>query len=145
MKRYRLLPLLCLLLSSATLAQTAGRVSGTVRDATDARIPGAKVIVTEEETTIERSAQANADGNYVVSHLEPGTYPGPGLQLWDVSLRKRFVLREQWRRQFHGDFFNAFNKANFTGLNVNVSNAEFGSVTTAAPGRNIQLGLKLTF
>ena len=71
--------------------------------------------------------------------------PGPGLQLWDLSLRKRFALTERWRLQFQIDSFNLFNKANFLNVATNVSNAEFGTITSAAPGRNIQLALRLTF
>ncbi|MBA3443032.1 MAG: carboxypeptidase regulatory-like domain-containing protein, partial [Pyrinomonadaceae bacterium] len=71
--------------------------------------------------------------------------PGPGLQLWDLSLRKRFALTERWRLQFQVDFFNLFNKANFLNVATNVSNADFGTITSAAPGRNIQLALRLTF
>ena len=71
--------------------------------------------------------------------------PGPSLQLWDLSLRKRFALTERWRLQFQADFFNLFNKANFLNVASNVSNADFGTITSAAPGRNIQLALRLTF
>ena len=71
--------------------------------------------------------------------------PGPGLQLWDLSLRKRFALTEKWRLQFQADFFNLFNKANFLNVATKVSNADFGTITSAAPGRNIQLALRLTF
>jgi len=46
---------------------------------------------------------------------------------------------------FQADLFNAFNRANFLAVNVNASNPEFGSVTSAAPGRNIQFGIKLSF
>jgi hypothetical protein len=71
--------------------------------------------------------------------------PGPGLQLWDLSLRKRFALTERWRLQFQADFFNLFNKANFLNVATTVTNADFGTITSAAPGRNIQLALRLTF
>jgi hypothetical protein len=70
---------------------------------------------------------------------------GPGLQLWDLSLRKRFALTEAWRLQFQADFFNLFNKANFLNVATTVTSADFGTITSAAPGRNIQLALRLTF
>jgi len=47
--------------------------------------------------------------------------------------------------QFQADLFNAFNRANFLNLSLNTSNADFGSITSSAPGRNVQFGLKLTF
>lgn len=70
---------------------------------------------------------------------------GPSLQLWDLSLRKRFTLTERWRLQFQADFFNLFNKANFLNVATALPNADFGTITSAAPGRNIQLALRLTF
>ena len=70
---------------------------------------------------------------------------GPGLQLWDLSLRKRFALTERWRLQFQADCFNLFNKANFLNVATTITGAEYGTITSAAPGRNIQLALRLTF
>jgi len=70
---------------------------------------------------------------------------GPGLQLWDLSVRKRFAVTRTTRLQLQADFFNLFNKANFLNLNTTVTNADFGSITSAAPARNIQLALRLTF
>jgi len=61
-------------------------------------------------------------------------------------LQKRAVLcTQQWRLQFQADFFNLFNKANFLNVATNLANADFGTITSAAPGRNIQLALRLTF
>jgi carboxypeptidase family protein len=79
-----------------------------------------------------------------------GSIEGPGRYSWDLSLRKQFSLTERFRLQFQGDFFNAFNQVQFggdggSGLEVNLSNANYGTFSAVAPGRNIQLGLKLTF
>jgi hypothetical protein len=40
---------------------------------------------------------------------------------------------------------NPFNKANFLNVVTNLANANFGTITSAAPERNIQLALRLTF
>jgi|SRR5262245_50225736 len=45
----------------------------------------------------------------------------------------------------NADFFNLFNKANFLNVNTNVSNPDYGAIASAAPGRNIQFALRLTF
>jgi hypothetical protein len=74
-----------------------------------------------------------------------GMVQGPGRYLWDLSLRKKFSVTEKVGMQFQGDFFNAFNRANFNNPNTNRNDAAFGTITASAPGRNIQLGLKLTF
>jgi hypothetical protein len=52
----------------------AGRVVGTVYDPQKAGIPGATVTVTNTATNVARSAVTDAEGNYVVTPLDPGTY-----------------------------------------------------------------------
>jgi hypothetical protein len=70
---------------------------------------------------------------------------GPGLMLWDISLRKEFAATERFRIRLQGDVFNLMNRANFRGLNTNVTDLAFGSITAAGPARNVQLGMKLQF
>jgi hypothetical protein len=74
-----------------------------------------------------------------------GVIEGPGRHLWDLSVRKRFSLTEKVGMQFQGDFFNAWNIVNLNNPNVDANNASYGTINGAAPARNIQLGLKLTF
>jgi len=70
---------------------------------------------------------------------------GPALQLWDLSLRKRFAVTETLRLQLQADFFNLLNRANFLNVATTVTSADFGTITSAAPARNIQLAVRLTF
>jgi hypothetical protein len=87
-----------------------------------------------------------------------GIIVGPGRNLWDLSMRKRFGITEGIKLLVQADFFNAFNQTNFNNPNVtmpalvtgadprlNIKTSGFGSITGAAPGRNVQIGLKLTF
>ena len=79
-----------------------------------------------------------------------GVIEGPGRYLWDLSLRKRISVGEKINLQFQADFFNAFNHTNLNNPNTTFGsltspNLSFGTITGAAPGRNIQLGAKLTF
>jgi hypothetical protein len=74
-----------------------------------------------------------------------GVIEGPGRHLWDLSLRKRFALTERVGLQFQGDFFNAWNIVNLNNPDTGVNNAGYGTINGAAPGRNIQLALRLTF
>ena len=74
-----------------------------------------------------------------------GIVPGPGSQVWDFSLRKRFSLSEKFQLQFQADIFNAFNRTNFRDMETSLNNAAFGTLTAAGPARNIQFGLKLTY
>ena len=79
-----------------------------------------------------------------------GIIEGPGRRLWDLSARKLFNITEGTKLQFQADFFNAFNQTNFNDPGVAFGsltspNAGFGKISAAAPGRNIQMGLKLVF
>jgi hypothetical protein len=74
-----------------------------------------------------------------------GIVEGPGMLLWDISLRKEFAATERFRVRFQADVFNLLNRANFRGLNTNATDLAFGSITASGPARNVQLGLKLQF
>jgi hypothetical protein len=77
----------------------------------------------------------------------PGSLQGPGMEMYNLSLDKSFVVNE--RRgialRLRADFINAFNHTNFESPSLNASDSTFGTVTTAYPPRNIQLGLRLIF
>jgi hypothetical protein len=62
------------LLPSLATAQSDGRVSGTVRDSSNAFVAGAAVKVRNERTGETRDVLTNADGHFVVSPLKPSTY-----------------------------------------------------------------------
>jgi hypothetical protein len=62
-----------------------------------------------------------------------------------MALMKNFQATERIRAQFRGEFFNSLNRANFGVPAMAFGAAAFGSITTAAPARVIQLGLKIYF
>jgi hypothetical protein len=68
--------LLSTIASVSLHAQTAGTgaLTGTVRDATGAVIPGASVTATNADTAQERATATGADGSYRFTLLPPGTY-----------------------------------------------------------------------
>ena len=74
---------------------------------------------------------------------------GPNFQNVDFSLMKRttlFALADQpWDLQFRWELFNAFNHANFGFPGGTLGNPTFGQLTSAAPARKMQFGLKLIF
>lgn len=74
-----------------------------------------------------------------------GAVTGPGLAQTDATLSKFFPIGERVRVKFQADFFNVLNRTNFSGLNLNVSNSNFGTVSGAYPPRQMQLGLKALF
>ena len=61
-------------ISALAQSQTTGRMVGTVKDQNGAGIVGAEVTVKSLATTEERNVTTNAEGDYVVSALTPGTY-----------------------------------------------------------------------
>src|SRR5437899_6170655 len=68
--------LLCILVLSVSpaLAQADGSISGVIRDASGAVIPGAMVTVTNPATNQVRSAISNESGVYNFPVLQPGKY-----------------------------------------------------------------------
>jgi len=53
---------------------------------------------------------------------------------------------EQGNLQFRFDFLNVINRVNLGAVNNNVADAQnFGKVTSALSGRQIQLGVRLSF
>ena len=67
-----------LLLACGSLSANAqtifGRISGVVKDATGAVIPGANVTATNVANNLTRTATTDEDGFYTVTNLPAGTY-----------------------------------------------------------------------
>jgi hypothetical protein len=68
--------LLTMVKPNSLLAQsgTSSALTGTVEDRTGAVIPNAQVKATEVNTGTIRVVQSNADGRFLFSQLNPGTY-----------------------------------------------------------------------
>jgi hypothetical protein len=109
---------------------------------------GGNVLVPEDERSadnwINRDAFAlappNRRGNSGVGIVET-----PGLMVWNFSLRKRTPIKERVVLRFQADLFNAFNRANFTGLTASLTDIDFGRLETTGQPRQIQFGLKIEF
>jgi hypothetical protein len=75
-----------------------------------------------------------------------GTLLGPGIDSWDIGIVKNTRIAGNYRFQFRGEFFNAFNHTNFTSIDTNTdTGTTFGQATAAHTPRNVQLGAKLYF
>lgn len=72
---------------------------------------------------------------------------GPGTTNLDFSLSKAIPLGETERRrlQIRAEFFNALNHANFGLPQTSIDSPAFGTITSAAAGREIQFGARLEF
>jgi hypothetical protein len=52
----------------------AAQISGLITDSSGARLPGANVIIVNQDTGISRSVDTNTDGFYSAPLLQPGNY-----------------------------------------------------------------------
>jgi hypothetical protein len=72
-------------------------------------------------------------------------FNGPGYADTDMGLLKNIPVKEIVRLQLRFEFFNLFNRPNLSGFTNDLSNAQFGKVTSTFNPRYIQLGAKLSF
>jgi hypothetical protein len=77
---------------------------------------------------------------------------GPSFSRVDLGILKGFRIAGRLNLQLRADAFNAFNTVSFTGLNTTVRfdaagnpAGGYGQVTSAAPGRVLEFGVRLTF
>ena len=89
------------------------------------------------------SSFAVAEGHFGSEGSNP--LIGPGVQDWDLAAIKNLNLGELMKFQLRGEFFNAFNHTNFSGVDSGLKDDNFGQVTSAHEPRRIQIGAKLIF
>jgi hypothetical protein len=63
----------------------------------------------------------------------------------DLSVFRNIPVRERWRFQIRGEFFNVLNHTNFGLPNSQVGNPSYGIIQSASPARAIQLAIKTIF
>jgi hypothetical protein len=95
----------------------------------------------------DRTAFAvNSPGQIGNAPAKDGSVRSPGSAQFDLGANKIFFVTERFRVQFRSEFFNLFNRANFSGPGVNIDANTFGRITSVADGpRIIQFGLKFLF
>jgi hypothetical protein len=73
---------------------------------------------------------------------------GPGIDNYDMALRKITALTESASLELRLETFNTFNHAQFDGANSvdgNINDSTFGHILKSQPGRVSQVALKLSF
>jgi hypothetical protein len=72
---------------------------------------------------------------------------GPGINNWDMGVHKNFTIHEATVFAVRGEFFNAWNHAQFASPSSSVVAGNFGKVTAtnSANGRIVQVGANLSF
>jgi hypothetical protein len=80
-------------------------------------------------------------------------FRGPGQNQWDLSVFKNFVFHEKVSMEMRGEFYNAFNHAQWSTINTAAQfnpaglqvNSLFGQATADRGPRVVQLSLRATF
>jgi len=70
---------------------------------------------------------------------------GPGVNNLDLTFTKNTRFGENRRVEFRTELYNALNHGQFLRPNTTVGTAQFGSITAARDGRQIQFGLKFIY
>jgi hypothetical protein len=104
--------------------------------------PGAACGPTQNNGTCVFGQQPNT----TFGDVRPMSLRGPGFQQVDMSVSKSFPVWKEQRLDFRGDFFNAFNIVSYGAPDSNITDTNFGAVTsTNSTERHIQLSLKYAF
>ena len=74
-----------------------------------------------------------------------GQILGPSFYQWDLSMRKNFRFGGHYVVSPIFDVFNLFNRLNLGAPNTDVSNLAYGTINSAQPSRQFQLGVKFDF
>ena len=91
-----------------------------------------------------RSSFANPVGA-VFGNIGRNAMSGPGFFNLDFSLFKIFAISERMRLEIRGESFGVTNTPQFSNPNGTLGNANFGYITGAGGGRQMQLGAKFSF
>jgi hypothetical protein len=62
------------LLAANAVAHNSGSITGTVRDATGAVVPGAQVVLSDSQKGISLKTTTNSGGDYLIAGLPTGTF-----------------------------------------------------------------------
>jgi len=90
----------------------------------------------------------DGNGNFGIRDLQTGrnAFAAPPFVNMDLRIAKTWVIRERFRVQGLFEFFNLFNNANPAAIQIQESQAStLGTVSQRLPGREGQIGLRLTF
>jgi hypothetical protein len=89
----------------------------------------------------------DGNSNFNGRDLQTGrnAFSAPSFVNMDLRVAKTWVVRERFRIQGLFEFFNLFNNANPAAIQSDQSVVGFGTVSQRLPGREGQIGLRLTF
>ena len=70
---------------------------------------------------------------------------GASLLTTDLTLERNFTVRERYKFDLRGEFYNVLNHANFNTPGHILNGPGFGVVSSARPGRQVQLAARFSF
>jgi hypothetical protein len=91
------------------------------------------------------TAAFTAPSLYSFGNSGTGILTGPGYFNVDLSLVRRFRIREKFALDLRSEWFNAFNHANFNAPNAAIGTGQAGVISSTLPARIIQMAVKVTF
>ncbi|MEX2263854.1 MAG: hypothetical protein WD696_18005 [Bryobacteraceae bacterium] len=96
--------------------------------------------------TTDPSFPFEPSGNLGLGNLGRNTSREPGFVNFNISTFRNFDISERFRLQFRAEAYNALNRVNYSQpSSASISAANYGLITGAAPARQVQLGLRLSF
>jgi hypothetical protein len=96
-------------------------------------------------TAYFNTAAFTRPGNFF-GNIGRNTMRGPFQRNADISLSKRFAVKDRFAAEFRSEFFNVLNFVNFANPNGSLASSSFGIITaTEGNPRIVQVALKLLF
>jgi len=83
--------------------------------------------------------------NFLFGNSPRSVLRGGGIDNVDFSAAKLFPVRDRFKAEFRGEFFNVLNIANFDIPGHTLGNADFGIINSAKPARTVELVLRVIF
>jgi hypothetical protein len=100
------------------------------------------------QRTVDRWFDTSAFVNpqpFTFGNAGANTISDDGRQVFDLSIAKKFRLREGHSIEVRSEYFNFPNHADFSGPNTVLSNAAYGVVSGTTAARQIQFALRYAF
>jgi hypothetical protein len=112
-------------------------------------VPGESIALPSSQRTAERffnTAAFQDPAPYTFGDAGRNIIPGPGNSVFDLSIHRRFPIRETRSMEFRSEFFNAFNHPNW-GAPIPYPDFGplFGQISSTGDPRRVQFGLRLDF
>lgn len=86
-----------------------------------------------------------APAAYTFGNSGTGILFGPGMFNVNLGIARQFAITERYRLNLRGEWFNAFNRANFNNPNAAIGTPLAGVISGTGPARITQLALKFEF